>query len=223
MSQQYDAYKVQNRNLKAMSSNSSQNVAGFSGLGFHQYLNFGKFKPPKGERRTWYDLANMGEFNYLRWLLKQKTARRPKIQIRQDCFPHIEAALQSENGQSPWTKTNIVEGKRAFLMYTAFNTAGHPIQSPRIEVKHCKGCDMTKCEYMFTQDESICDTCLKNIPGASTEEVVQVANILPAPPSPKPESMPLLESVKEETDEDLERFEQMLRERKMRNQMNRKM
>lgn len=134
----------------------------FEGVGFHQYLNFGKFKPPQGEFRTYYDVANMGEYQYLKWLLSQRTAKRPKIKIRAHCFPHIEAAIQNENGQSKWEGRTITENGRAFKVYTALNEGGHHVEGPRIEMRHCKGCDKVKGAYVFTNFTNLCDVCGKS-------------------------------------------------------------
>lgn len=164
-------------------------------LGFHQYLNFGKFKPPKGQRRTYYDLANMGEYGYLKWCLKQCTLKRPQIRIRKECHPHIEAALQNENGQSLWTPKNISEGRTLFKVYTAFNQAGQEVSGPRIEYRLCRVCNQVRGFYMFTQETIICDTCLKS-PETSQAPPKHPVNPLNMPLLEKPK----LESVPESVD-----------------------
>lgn len=197
--------------------------------GFHQYLNFGKFKPPHGQRRTYYDLANMGEYGYLKWCLAQFDAKRPKIKIRSTCLHHIAASLQNENGQGPWVKKNVVEGNRAFMLYTAFNQAGKEVMGPKIEIRYCKACDQSKCSYMFTQQDQICDTCIKGYklprndmdakdPGENLHVLQQVTEVYPILPSPQvnPNASKLPPIVEES---DIEEFETALRLRKMMRQV----
>ena len=157
-------------------TNETTNI--FEGVGFHQYLNFGKFKPPKGESRTFYDLANMGEYQYLKWLLSQRTSKRAKTKVRDNCFPHIEAALQNENGQSKWEKRTIVENERLYTIYVALNQGGYEVESPKIEMRQCKGCQRIKGAYVFTKNSLVCDVCFKSTQFPYPQEQQPSPNVL---------------------------------------------
>lgn len=116
-------------------------------LGFCQYCNFGK----KHRGRTWYDIANIGDFGYLKFISKLE-------KLNPNCKPHVDVALLSEHVHGPWImqQENIDN-----VWFEKWFTNGD-LQGPRMKYKMCPDCSRLKNEQSFVSDSSLCFQCRKN-------------------------------------------------------------
>lgn len=139
------------------------NVAPARGFGFQQYINFGKHKG-----KTYYDVANSGDYQYLKWCLKsnQASAKDPRsFFISDTCMPHIRSSLLTENvAITPWTKQVSEEDHdgRCICVYTAqdMKEEDKTFQGPDIEMKRCPRCKTIKTYLLFDLgDHDMCRKC----------------------------------------------------------------
>lgn len=133
------------------------------GFGYYQYCNFGK----KHKNVTYYDIANKGDYAYLRWCINynpvdKKTGQRSQFYISDTCFPHIRAAMGNEKSKVPWNKIYSepdAEGKMV-MKYVSQNENGEEIAGPDIEMKYCIGCSKIKSLLLFTEgNHEVCRVC----------------------------------------------------------------
>lgn len=128
------------------------NVSPNRGFGFQQYINFGKHKG-----KTYYDVANAGDYKYLKWCLQsgQAAVKDPRsFFISDTCMPHIRSALLTENlNVTPWTKQISQENNdgRCICVYTAqdMKEPDSSYSSPDIEMKRCPNCNIIKTYLLF--------------------------------------------------------------------------
>lgn len=140
---------------------SAFNVSPARGFGFQQYINFGKHKG-----KTYYDVANAGDYKYLKWCYKSgkdsvKDSR--SFFISDTCMPHIFSALSSENiNITPWTKQISEEDDhgRCLCFYTAQDVTTHKeYQGPEIQMQRCSLCNMIKSLGVFQDEQNVCKKC----------------------------------------------------------------
>src|ERR1041385_2388222 len=77
------------------------------GFGFHQYVNFGKYKGTKDANV--YNIANLGDFKYLLWMLrpyrpKDDEGGQEPFRIHPTVIPHAKAALRIQGESSKWVE-----------------------------------------------------------------------------------------------------------------------
>jgi len=123
-------------------------VSGPSTLGFCQYCSFGK----KHRGRTWYDIANIGDFGYLKFISKME-------KLNPNCKPHVEAALLSEHLHGPWV---MQQENLDNVWFEKWFTNGD-LQGPRMKYKMCPDCSRLKNELSFIKDSSLCSQCRINL------------------------------------------------------------
>lgn len=126
-------------------------------FGFAQWCNFGKHKG-----NTFYDIANAGDFGYLKWLLKRYSPTNDSIKLNENCKDHIIAALQSEN--HPWlTWAKFQSELDEYGSYTIdykCEGRGDLFTGPSITMYQCGQCGKHKNSELFNQDY-ICSLCQK--------------------------------------------------------------
>lgn len=167
------------------------------GYGCNEFVNFGKHK-----NKTWYDIANAGDYKYLKWCLnynpndkRNANGQFKSFFIDDSCFPHISAALQNEKSRSPWVQTfsEPNEEGRCLMKYTSMDDYS-VIEGPDIEMKKCPSCNYTKSYLLFNLgNHDLCRYCYtkQNI---ETSNQVPVAKWSPnmdtgPPPSRKNQSL----------------------------------
>lgn len=139
------------------------NVSPNRGFGYQQYINFGKHKG-----KTYYDVANAGDYKYLKWCLQsnQASVKDPRsFFISDTCMPHIRSSLLTENlNVTPWTKQISQENNdgRCICVYTAedLKDQDKTYSSPEIEMKRCAGCNIIKSYLLFDLgNHDMCRKC----------------------------------------------------------------
>lgn len=154
---------ILNNNLNKSFTNPMVPFAPGRGYGFHQYINFGK----KHKKKTYYDVATEGDFNYLRWCLSYdphhtKNKKFASFYISEQCFPHIKAALQTEKSKHPWFPVYSPADQEGNLTmhYTSQDEQGQPINGPDIDMKFCLSCNKIKNYFLFELgNHDICRVC----------------------------------------------------------------
>lgn len=132
------------------------------GFGWNQYINFGKHKG-----KTFYDLSNTGDFDYLKWCLKCDIGhvKGPNsFYIADSCMPHIRAALSVEGIKtSNWIKdmTEPDETGKIMLRYICQDQQQNMTYTgPNIEMKMCPQCNQIKTISLFNVgDGECCSKC----------------------------------------------------------------
>jgi hypothetical protein len=124
--------------------------------GFHQYCSFGKFA---SARKTFYDLANDGEFKYLLYCNEVCSNRRRSswFSISDTCRPHIQAALRTKEMGGVWErkeKESLVPG-----IFEVWYETDTDLKGPTIMYQKCKACGQKK--NQSTVQRGICDKCAK--------------------------------------------------------------
>lgn len=136
--------QVENKN-----SNVVENVEGNKpSYGYYQWCNFGKHKG-----KSYYDIANTGDFKYLSWL-----ARSDKL--NETCLEHVMCALKSESSQGKWEKQQKIDDDNKdndILIYYSDGTNNGPF----IICHKCLICQRNKNKKCFSKNMEICDTCIK--------------------------------------------------------------
>lgn len=129
--------------------------------GFHQYINFGKFKG-----QTFYDLANQDEYKYLIWCsntFQNKRKGENWFSIAPSCKAHIEAALRTKYdvGKGKWEKKMDEQKDGLINVYYETQTG---LQGPGITYMECMLCKKKKNKEMFPVDMvyRICTKCITN-------------------------------------------------------------
>lgn len=142
---------------------SAFNISPQRGFGFQQYINFGKHKG-----KTYYDVANAGDYLYLKWCLKsnETSVKDPRsFFISDTCMPHIRSALLTENvNNTPWTKQISEEDNngRCICVYTSkdLKDESKSYEGPDIEMKRCPKCNMIKTYLLFDLgNHNLCRKC----------------------------------------------------------------
>ena len=126
-------------------------------LGYHATANFGKYKG-----QTFYDIANIGDFKYLKWLLQNG-----KFQMHPSCKPHILTALFAEGTESKW-EISIKEDKpkkmyRTFVWTTKLPESEHITESPPVVKAMCQRCNYYKNKEVMDENLLICQKCKPEI------------------------------------------------------------
>jgi len=132
------------------------------GFGYSQYINFGKHKG-----KTWYEVANAGDYGYLKWCLRNDLRSAPDPQsffISDTCLPHIRTALLTEtNDATPWSEeySDPNPQGRVSLKYVACSTKDPNkwFESEPIEMKRCRGCNQLKTLNTFESHQVYCRKC----------------------------------------------------------------
>lgn len=132
------------------------------GFGWNQYINFGKHKG-----KNFYDLANVGDFKYLTWCLRNDltNAKDPNtFFIADSCIPHIRAALSVEGIKvTPWIKEYSQpneEGKMELTYVCHDQTRDYIYKGPVIDMKQCANCNQIKNMSLFNIGEGrYCSKC----------------------------------------------------------------
>lgn len=151
---------VKTSTVKKQISNSAQDENQNSslqddGYGFHQWCNFGN----KHKSETVYDIANQGDFSYLKWLLKPMKSDQ-KFKISKSMLPHINAALRiKDTPDDKWQMDWIDLGNGQFKLQYKTEQG---ICAPSIDYRLCTGCGKKKISNMFDENNSRCSTCSKN-------------------------------------------------------------
>lgn len=133
------------------------------GFGYEHMINFGKTY----KDRTYYDVANEGNYSYLRWCLRSdiNNAKKPnEFYISSTCIPHINAALSTEGCKAiPWrpSYSEPDENGKMILNYISYNEESKKdIIGPDIEMKRCPSCKKILSYFCFEcGDHEICKKC----------------------------------------------------------------
>jgi hypothetical protein len=124
--------------------------------GYHQYCSFGKNAKTQ---KTYYDLANEGDWKYLMWCEKVCSSKKKSgwFTIDESCHPHITTALRSKENPGTWTKQereSVAPG-----IYEVWYETDTGIIGPVILYQKCKACGHKK--NQTTIQRGICDKCAK--------------------------------------------------------------
>lgn len=133
------------------------------GFGSFQNINYGK----EWKNKTYYDVANAGNYGYLRWCLRNTMERAPdpeRFFIADSCLPHIHTALLRENIKAtPWMEsyTEPDDTGKMILNYKCHDEDKHEdIKSPDIEMKRCPSCKKILNYFCFSAgDHEKCKKC----------------------------------------------------------------
>jgi len=136
------------------------------GFGSFQNINYGK----EWKNKTYYDVANAGNYGYLRWCLRNTFQRAPdpeRFFIADSCLPHIHTALLRENLKAtPWMEsyTEPDNTGKMILNYKCYDEDKHEdIKSPDIEMKRCPNCKKILNYFCFSVgDHEKCKKCFYN-------------------------------------------------------------
>lgn len=126
-------------------------------FGNEQFINFGKHKG-----KTFYDVANDGDFSYLSWL------KRPGgIKLRPSCYPHLNASLQLKKARMDANDQTLIWARQVSerdengksIVYFEYKTKNEQIKSPSIFLQLCKLCNVSRSKECFNRAPDICDKC----------------------------------------------------------------
>lgn len=119
--------------------------------GNSQYVNFGKYKL---FNLTWYDIANKGDFQYLKWC-----ASTDKIQIEASAKPHLFTAMQSQMDPSAkWEEKREEKENKTMIHYVA-TINKELVVGPEIVRIKCIQCYHIKFTEQFKMSPNICNDC----------------------------------------------------------------
>lgn len=119
-------------------------------LGYHDQANFGKYKG-----KSFYDIANDGDFRYLKWLLSMN-----KFILNPNCRPHVLTALLTEGTNAKWTKEEDVSENIKKHQWTV-KLGEEQTVSPTITKMQCLDCNYFKNVEVVNTDTKICNACNK--------------------------------------------------------------
>ena len=125
------------------------------GFGDCQWINFGKYK-----RKTVYDVANEGDYDYLRYLKRVEKKPKATFYLSKEFIEHLNCALTTmASPQSKWDKecTNNKDGSCSILYVTMIDN--EKVQSPEVKLVKCSLCDKLSYINRINQDTGICRRC----------------------------------------------------------------
>lgn len=150
----------------AQQFNSQPGSAINKGFGYEHRVNFGKYKG-----KTYYDIANESNYNYLRWCMSNSFENAPdplRFYVDDSCIPHIKAAISTENiKHTPWIDSYSEpqnDTGKMILTYKSYNEEKkEDIKGPEIEVKRCTVCKQILGYNLFCLgDFDKCKKCFYN-------------------------------------------------------------
>lgn len=144
---------------------SVQNNQDKKGFGFHQWCNFGS----KHKGRSVYDIANAGDFEYLKFLQKANTQKKQNFFLTDDFLNHVNQAAQTRGTNSKWERVTCdPDDEGISKMYYVTTIGDRRIESTPIIYGTCRECK--KSRNICLIKDSLCSVCYQNkkgsIPGA---------------------------------------------------------
>ena len=121
--------------------------------GLHHLTNFGRFRD-----YSWYDIANMGQYNYLRWCANTDT-----IEISDSARPHLLLALRTaQDPKAKWSvKREEADGDVKISYHVVMK--GDELISPIVKVRACRTCGKEKfTDTYFNINPTICNPCCRH-------------------------------------------------------------
>ena len=128
------------------------------GYGFYQWCSGKKYKG-----KTFYDIANEGDFGYLKWILKPKKPFKDGqvYKLHPTCTDHVQAALTTEGSNAKWEKKTEEQFQIKYTWYEA-NEGNDHFKGPVIVMWYCTNCSKHKNKDCFVNQYSPCKMCWKN-------------------------------------------------------------
>jgi len=115
-------------------------------LGWHDMVNFGKHKG-----KSWYDLANEKQYQYIEWCLK-------KQMLLDHAAFHAKLALLTKGKKCIWQKSETMEDDQKIIMYSCM-VNGEQYESLPVKQKICLACKEWKTLDSFKVDQVHCKKC----------------------------------------------------------------
>lgn len=123
------------------------------GYGNQQYINFGKYKS-----KTFYDVANLKDFKYLKWCINMSKLNKNKpgeFKLNPTCIQHCGAALLTENTPGEWMFQKEQKEQNARAEYLT----PEGLCGPRMTYSNCTRCGESR--NTETMKNNICYKCNK--------------------------------------------------------------
>lgn len=128
------------------------------GFGFHQWCNFGS----KHKGRSVYDIANVGDFDYLRFLSKANTQRKNNFYLTDEFLVHVNHAIQTRGTNAKWERVMCDADDNGISNMYYFTTINNKrIESSPIPYATCEACGKSRNACVII--DHLCYSCRQNV------------------------------------------------------------